>query len=122
MQPEDGRESSLSGDDEGPGSYYRLEVPVHFRCMDPDASPEEHLAIAVIVSNNSFLLRSPLRLNPGNLIALRVRVPIEISGGPLSQSLCVGCVVSGHELEDGTLGYKVRIEESAPHNSTQLPT
>jgi len=112
----------MSSDDEGPKSFYRLELPVHFRSMEPDASAEEHLAIAVIVSNNSFLLRSPLRLNPGSLIALRVRVPIEISGSPFSQKICVGCVLSGHELEDGTLGYKVRIEESVHRNSTQLPT
>ena len=107
----------MSNGEESPESYYRLELPVHFRFMEPNASPEEHLAVAVIVSNNSFLLRSPLPLSPGSLIALRVRVPIEISGSPFSQRLCVGCVVSDHELEDGTIGYKVRIEQSTQHRS-----
>jgi hypothetical protein len=112
----------VSDDPEGPESYYRLELPVHFRCMEPEASAEEHLAVAVIVSNDSFLLRSPLPLSLGSLLALRVRVPIEISGSPFSQRVCVGCVVSDHELEDGTTGYKVRIEPAAPRRSAQLPT
>jgi len=57
-------------------------------------------------------MRSPQRLRLGSVLSLRLRIPTEISGTPFSASNGTGRVVSEHQLEDGSLGYRVTIERS----------
>ena len=45
---------------------------------------------------------------------LTVRVPVEVSGMAAQESRCKGCIVHERAMEDGRLGYGVRIERIPP--------
>jgi len=99
------------------GNSVKCEIPVYFRCMEINSGAEEYLAETILISETWFLMRTPRSLTPGNLLSLRLRVPIEISGSPFSEVHGDGRVVSEHELDDGSLGYKVTIDPSVPRVS-----
>jgi hypothetical protein len=101
-------------------NYGKVEISLHFRCIETDSVSEEQLAVAVDVSGTSFLMRSPRHLALGTLLSLRIRFPLEISGSPFRRVHSIGRVVSEHQFEDGALGYKVRIEKFDPNVSTAL--
>ena len=99
-------------------NYGKVEISLHFRCMETDSVSEEQLAVAVSISGTSFMMESPCHLKLGALLSLRIRLPIENPGSPFCQVHSIGRVVSEHQFEDGTLGYKVRIEKFVPRVST----
>ncbi len=101
-------------------SYGKVEISLHFRCMETDSVSEEQLAVAVSISGTSFMMRSPCHLRLGTLLSLRICSPIEISDSPFCLVHSIGRVVSEHQFEDGALGYKVRIEKFDPSVSTSL--
>ncbi|MGB7848542.1 MAG: hypothetical protein WBL63_23215 [Candidatus Acidiferrum sp.] len=87
-------------------------VPVLIRCMEIDSGAEEYLAETVRVSPMWFLIKTPHALKLGGLLSLRLHVPTEVSGSPFSEVRGDGRVVSEHQLEDGTVGYKVAFDPS----------
>ena len=101
-------------------NYGKVEISLHFRCIETDSVSEEQLAVAVHVSGTSFLMRSPRHLTLGTLLSLRIPFPLEFSGSPFRRVHSIGRVVSEHPFEDGALGYKVRIEKFDPSVSTAL--
>jgi hypothetical protein len=100
MPPEDRRASPR----------FALKIPVRFYCSDV-ARGEEIAAHAVNISRTGLYLSSPKRLAVGSALALRLQVPIEISGSAFRELRCTGRVVYEHESSGG-LGYGVQIEQA----------
>jgi hypothetical protein len=82
--------------------------------MEINSGAEEYLAETVCISETWFLIRTPHSLKLGSLLSLRLRVPSEFSGSPFSEVHRDGRVVSGHRLDDGSLGDEVTIDPSVP--------
>ena len=108
------REGSVIPTSEALGNSIKCEIPVYFRCIELNAGAEEYLAETVRVSSTWLLMKSPRLLTLGSLLSLRLRVPTELSGSPFSEVRGDGRVVSEHPLDDGSLAYKVAIDESVP--------
>jgi hypothetical protein len=92
------------------GSWVKR-ILVYFRC---DQDKPEYSTETVDIWPTSFLMRSRARLALGTVLLLRLRVPVEISGSPFYETCSTGRVVSEHRLEDGTVGYRVEIEQQEP--------
>lgn len=87
-------------------------IPVLFRYIGFNSEVGEYLAETVRISKAWFLIKSPHPLRMGSLLSLRLRVPAEIPGSPFSETRGNGRVVSEHQLDDGSLAYKVTIKRS----------
>lgn len=91
-------------------SHPRLQrIPLHFSYLDVCGQVVENTAETVSIGINGFLMKSSKRLQLGALLALRFRLPMEISGNAGCELKSTGRVVSEHRLEDGTVGYRVKI-------------
>ena len=91
-------------------SHPRLQrIPLHFSYLDVCGQAVENAAETVSIGTNGFLMKSSKRLKLGALLALRFRLPVEISGNAVCDLRSSGRVVSEHRLEDGTVGYKVEL-------------
>lgn len=95
-----------------PTSSHVERVPLHFRCLGIGCEDVEYATETLKISLYGFLMRSERELTKGTMLYLRLRVPIEISGSPFREMRSIGRVVSEHELEDGTVGYRVEIERA----------
>jgi hypothetical protein len=89
-------------------------LPVLFRGIGFTSDAEEYVTETVRVSQTWLLIRSPHQLRLGSLLSLRWRAPSEMSGSSFTEMRASGRVVSEHQLDDGSLGYKVNIRRSAP--------
>ena len=94
--------------DSNPGRNIRL--PLYFRTLDSNDDRVEHFAEVVSIATWSFVMRSPVPLRIGAVISLRMRIPTEISGSAFHDMRGVGRVTSECTLDNGALGYNIRID------------
>jgi hypothetical protein len=87
-----------------------IRLPLYFRALDPHADGAEHFAEVVSIETWSFVMRSPVSLQIGSTISIRMRIPVEISGSAFNDMRGTGRVMAECTLENGELGYKVRID------------
>lgn len=89
--------------------------PVRFRCLEHGPEHVEQRAEAVCIFPNGFVMLSPSKLRLGSRLALRLRVPPDISGSPFHETRCTGQVLGHHTFLDGTFAYRIQIAEPATH-------
>lgn len=94
--------------DSNPGRNIRL--PLYFRTLDSNDDRAEHFAEVVSIDTWSFVMRSPVPLTIGAVISIRMRIPTEISGSAFHDMRGVGRVTSECKLDNGALGYHIRID------------
>jgi hypothetical protein len=99
---------------------HQLRVPIRFCSADGSGTDGETCAEAKNISRNGLFMASPKRLIVGSLLMLAMRVPTEISGSVFSELRCMGRVVHEQKMEDGSLGYGVKIEAMAPRHPAGL--
>ncbi|MGB7439242.1 MAG: hypothetical protein WBR26_10375 [Candidatus Acidiferrum sp.] len=85
-------------------------LPVRFRV---GAATLEHRGETLGISAEQFILSTTLKLQTGLRLTMRIRVPPEISGNPLSEIEMCGRIVSMSELPDGKFGYQVELDPRA---------
>lgn len=88
--------------------------PVRFRCLGHGPENLEHRAEAVCILPNGFVMICPSKLRLGSRLALRLRVPPDISGSPFHETRCTGQVLAHHAFLDGTFAYRIQIAAPAP--------
>ena len=88
----------------------RRPIPISFRCSELGSGAAEYATKAVSIFQNGFVITSPEKLKTGSFLSLRLRVPPEISGGPFWESHCADAVVTEQLLENGEVGYRVKIK------------
>lgn len=101
---------------------YSLRIPVRFRLLEDSSQGTEFTSETVNISSEGLFLRLPQRINLGSLLALRLKVPTEVSGSPFCELRCTGRVVSEQQFTDGTFGYDVAIEKASPPFRERFPT
>lgn len=93
-------------------SSHTERVSLYFRCLGKDCEEKEYATETVKIWLYGFLMRSHKELAAGTRLSLRLRVPTEISGSAFSEMSSVGRVVCEHELEDGSVAYRVELERA----------
>jgi hypothetical protein len=111
----------MKGPEKRSNPRYLLQIPVRLRCHDVTCSHFEIRTHTVNISRCGLLLRSPQQLNVRSSVSLALHVPTEVSGSVFNELRCKGRVVHEQELEDGTKGYGVEIELTAPALGHFLP-
>jgi hypothetical protein len=94
----------------GSNAGHNLRLPVYFRALDSQGGGPEHFAEVVSIETWSFVMRSPVPLRIGSSISLRMRIPVEISGSAFHDMRGTGRIMAECTLENGELGYQVRID------------
>ena len=89
---------------------FQLPVPVSFRCVGIGYDAIEYATHVVSIFQNGFVISSPCVLRAGSSLALKLRLPPEVSGGFYRYVRCTARVTEKQLLKDGTLAYKVEIE------------
>jgi len=92
---------------DGLGQMREANLPLRFRI---DTDTREHAAETIAVSPEHFIIRSPIELVAGQILAIKVRVPVELSGTPFGETKFTGRIVCGTKHTDGKFGYVVKIE------------
>jgi hypothetical protein len=88
-----------------------LQIQVRFHCSEMEASDPEIASETFNISPTGLFMRSPLRLKPGDRLALTLRIPTYLSGSPRSDVQCTGRVVHERRLPTGELGYGIHFEQ-----------
>ena len=95
-------------------SRYSLRILVRFHLLEDSSEGTEFTSETVNISWEALFMCSSQRINLGSLLALRLKVPTEISGSPFCELRCTGRIVSEQQFPDGTFGYDVAFEEVSP--------
>lgn len=80
---------------------------VSFRFADGAA---EHRAETISISPDCLLICSLIELNIGSPLAMKLQIPVELSGRDFAEVDLLGRVVCGCKLADGRFGYQIGIE------------
>jgi hypothetical protein len=70
---------------------HSLRIPLEFRIWG--AEGPEHRGKSIDLSGRGVLLETPLPLQVGSKVELRLKLPEEITGQPTTEWRCKGCVV-----------------------------
>ena len=102
-----------------------LQIQVRFHSGEMEAAEPEIASETFNISPTGLFMRSPLRLKPGDRLALTLRIPTYLSGNPRSDVQCTGLVIHERRLPTGELGYGIHFEQTLnfqPHpNFTSSP-
>jgi hypothetical protein len=85
-------------------------IPVRFRIQGIDGAAE-YSTETFCISSNCFVMKTPKPLSVGAVLSLRLRVLTHTWGSPLCEMNVSGRVASEERLDDGTVAYKVTIEQ-----------
>src|SRR5579863_4634657 len=70
-----------------------LQIAVRFHSGEMEAVDPEIISETSNISSSGIFMRSPLRLKPGDRLALTLRIPTYLSGNPRSDVQCTGRVI-----------------------------
>lgn len=84
-------------------------LPLRF-CVGAGAI--EHTGETIGISQQHFILSSPIELQVGLRLMMKIRVPVEVSGSPFSEIAVCGRIVCGSRLADAAFGYQVELERA----------
>jgi hypothetical protein len=87
-----------------------IRIPLFFKAADAGCDSIEYAGETVTISDHTFVMRSPIPLKLGSVLALRMRVPVDISGSPFRETRGTGRVMCECALKDGTIAYQVAID------------
>ena len=88
-----------------------LQIAVRFHSGDMEAADPDITSETSNISRSGLFMRSPLRLKPGEMLALTLRVPTYLSGSARADVQCVGRVIHERRLSTGELGYGIHFEQ-----------
>jgi hypothetical protein len=88
-----------------------LQIAVRFHSGDMEAADPDITSETSNISRSGLFMRSPLRLRPGEMLALTLRVPTYLSGSARADVQCVGHVIHERRLSTGELGYCIHFEQ-----------
>jgi hypothetical protein len=84
---------------------HSLRIPLELRLWG--AEGPEHRAESIDLSGRGVLLETPLPLEVGSTVELRLKLPEEITGQPTTEWRCRGCVV--RVVECGVSNNQLRV-------------
>jgi hypothetical protein len=87
-----------------------IRIRLFFRQTDSGRDAQEYQGETVSISDQTFVMRSPIPLQSDSVLGLRMRVPVEISGSPFQEMRGTGRVLCECRLKDGTTAYRVLID------------
>jgi PilZ domain len=98
-----------------------VEIPLWFHILLQPNPAEEIRSETFNVSRTGILMRSPLPLKVGSPIALKLRIPTQISGSARTFFRLYGHVVHEVNFGEGQLGYGIQLVRPLLADHSALP-
>ena len=92
---------------DGLSQLRKAKLPLRFSVGE---DPIEHTGETIGISADHFMMTSPIELQVGSRLLVKILVPFEVSGSPFTELPVSGRIVCGSRLTQALYGYQVQIE------------